>query len=207
MFISFEGCEGTGKTTHSRYLFEKLSKKYSCVLTKEPGGGLFNEVIRNILLHSSNKQIDFHTEALLFAADRAEHLSKLIIPALQQNKIVICDRYLDSTIAYQVYARGLSQDFVLNINNFALNYIPNITFYLDLDPKIGIQRVKQFRPKEINSFDLQKLSFHKKVRKGYLDLCQKDQQKRIFLIDASKPLENIYNIIEQKLKEVFQIEL
>ncbi|PWV43821.1 MULTISPECIES: dTMP kinase [16SrI (Aster yellows group)] len=207
MFISFEGCEGTGKTTHSRYLFEKLSKKYSCFLTKEPGGGLFNEVIRNILLHSSNKQIDFYTEALLFAADRAEHLSKLIIPALQQNKIVICDRYLDSTIAYQVYARGLSQDFVLNINNFALNYMPNITFYLDLDPKIGIQRVKQFRSKEINSFDLQKLSFHKKVRKGYLDLCQKDQQKRIFLIDASKPLENIYNIIEQKLKEVFQIEL
>ncbi|MGM1458826.1 MAG: dTMP kinase [Columbia Basin potato purple top phytoplasma] len=202
MFISFEGCEGTGKTTLSHFLFKKMSKKYSVLLTKEPGGCLFNIEIRKILMQYY-KKIDFYTEALLYAADRTEHLKQVIIPALKENKIVICDRYLDSSMAYQGYARKLGIDFIQQINFLAMQYLPKITFYLDLDPMIGIKRLKTKRQNKIEYFDLQPNNFHEEVRKGYLELCNQ-YPDRIYKIDATLPWDKIQKIIEHKIDQIIE---
>ncbi|WAN63511.1 Thymidylate kinase [Candidatus Phytoplasma rubi] len=202
IFISFEGCEGTGKTTLSHFLFEKMIQKYSVILTKEPGGCSFNMEMRKILFRYCNK-IDFYTEALFYAADRIEHLKKVIIPALKDNKIVICDRYIDSSIAYQGYARKLGPDFIKKINFLAMENLPNITFYLDLEPEIGIKRLKEQRKYKIEYFDLQKNSFHNEVRKGYLKLCEQ-YPERIYKIDATLSLEKIKLIIENKIHQLLK---
>ncbi|KXT29138.1 thymidylate kinase [Candidatus Phytoplasma oryzae] len=202
MFISFEGCEGAGKTTLANYLFHKISQNFSVILTKEPGGNennsnKFNILIKEMLLTFQDK-IDNYTEALLFAADRIEHLKKIIIPALKKKKIVICDRYIDSSLAYQGYARQLGEKFIHNINFFAFKYLPDITFYLDLEPKIGLKRLKKERKSKIEYFDLKNINFHKKVRYGYLKLCQK-YSKRIHKVDANRSLPEIEKIIESKI--------
>ncbi|PQP79911.1 dTMP kinase [Candidatus Phytoplasma phoenicium] len=205
MFISFEGCEGSGKTTLSSVLFQKMSMLYPTLLTKEPGGSEFNLAIKQILLTFYN-QIDFQTEALLYAADRTEHLKKVILPALEQKKIVICDRYFDSSLVYQGYVRGLGYEFIQQINPLAVQIIPDITFYLDLDPQIGLQRIKTQRTQQINSFDLQKLSFHQKIREGYLQLVKQFPQ-RICVIDTQQPLTLIQKKIENKIEKMLQIKL
>ncbi|MDV3166908.1 MAG: dTMP kinase [Vigna little leaf phytoplasma] len=207
MFISFEGCEGSGKTTLSSMLFKKINLFKSVILTKEPGGSDFNLAISQILLNFHN-QIDFHTEALLYAADRTEHLQKIILPALNSKKIVICDRYVDSSLAYQGYARGLGFDFIRQINLLALKNLPNLTFYLDLDPKIGLQRIKTKRQTKINSFDLQHLAFHNKVREGYLKIfSEMSTFRNICFIDAQQPLDIIRNQIETKIQKLLNIKL
>ncbi|MDV3198113.1 MAG: dTMP kinase [Vigna little leaf phytoplasma] len=207
MFISFEGCEGSGKTTLSSMLFQKINLFKSVILTKEPGGSDFNLAISQILLNFHNR-IDFHTEALLYAADRTEHLRKIILPALNSKKIVICDRYVDSSLAYQGYARGLGFDFIRQINLLALKNLPNLTFYLDLDPKIGLQRIKTKRQTKINSFDLQHLAFHNKVREGYLKIfSEMSTFRNICFIDAQQSLDLIQNQIETKIQQLLNIKL
>src|SRR5690554_6673912 len=173
MLITFEGGEGTGKTT----LIDKLktyllNKNVPLVVTREPGGSLIAEQIRNILLDPKNKEITKRTEALLYAASRAQHIDEVIRPALESNQIVICDRYLDSSLAYQGHARNLGFDYINKINHYALNYLPNLTFYIDLDPEIGQFRVKNNRSSKIDRLDMVSINFHKKVREGYLKIAE-----------------------------------
>jgi dTMP kinase len=211
MFISFEGCEGTGKTTLANYLFHKLNKKkYPVTLTKEPGGYTKNSnkfifLIKKILFNFYNK-IDSHTEALLYAANRVEHLKNIILPSLEKQKIVICDRFIDSSFAYQGYSKKLGFDFIKQINYFALKYLPNLTFYLDLDPIIGLNRLNKYRKHKIEYFDLQNIGFHQKVREGYLKLC-KIFPNRIFKINANENLDKIKKKIKLKIMNTLKIKL
>ena len=191
MFITFEGGEGTGKSTLVQIISKQLEEKgYEVVLTREPGGkgSLMAENIRELVLSPEYKEVNAHTEALLYAASRAQHLDEVITPALKENKIVICDRYLDSSLAYQAFARGLGLDYVLNINRYALDKLPDLTFYIDLDPKVGLDRIKD-RTKN-DRLDQEKMAFHEQVRAGYLELVDK-YPKRIHVIDGNKSIAEI----------------
>ncbi|MFR0367885.1 dTMP kinase [Candidatus Phytoplasma palmae] len=205
MFISFEGGESTGKTTLANFLVKKLSINYQVIFTKEPGDGIFNSKIKNILFDFSN-EIDIITESLLYAADRNEHLTKVIIPALNDKKIVVCDRYLDSSIVYQGFVGGAEEEWLKKINYKASINLPDITFYLDLDPKIALERLYRNRKDKIEYFDLKDLKFHNKIRQGYLNLCKK-YPKRIYKIDVNSNLLNIQNIIQKKIEKLLKSKL
>ena len=200
MFITFEGGEGSGKTTIIRKLQKILTKKgLDVVVSREPGGSLVAEQIRKVILEPKNTEMTAETEALLLAAARTQHLSEVLMPNLVENKIVICDRYLDSSLAYQGYARGLGFDFILKANDYALKWLPDLTFYLDLDPKIGLARItnRSF----LNRLDLEKIDFHENVRKGYLEVV-KMYPNRVILIDANKSVEAIVQDIMKYIEEV-----
>lgn len=202
MLITFEGGEGTGKTT----LIEKLKihfqeKNIPIVVTREPGGSHIAEQIRHVLLDPDNKAITKRTEALLYAASRAQHIDEIIRPALEKDMVVICDRYLDSSLAYQGYARELGFDYINKINHYALNYLPDLTFYIDLDPEIGQGRVKNNRKSKIDRLDMESINFHKKVREGYLKIA-KLEPDRIFVIDGNQTIEAILLQIINKVDEV-----
>lgn len=201
MFITFEGGEGTGKTTLIAKLHEYfLSQNREVVVTREPGGSKIAEKIRQLLLDNQNTEITPHTEALLFAASRAQHLDEVIIPNL--DKIILCDRYLDSSLAYQAYGRDLGEAFVKSINTYALSYMPDLTFYIDLDPEVGIGRVTKNRSEKKDRLDSEKFDFHQKVRQGYLTLVCKDSN-RVVQIDGNRTIDEIYNeILEVILKKI-----
>lgn len=200
--ISFEGGEGVGKTTIMKMLQEYLDKQqvdYIC--TREPGGVFISEQIREVILNVKNTEMDGRTEAMLFAAARRQHLVQKVIPALEQNKLVIFDRYIDSSLVYQGYVRGISIDEVLELNQFAIEgLLPDITLYFDLDPKIGLDRINSDENREINRLDLEGQDFHLKVREGYLLLCDRFKD-RIKLIDANKSIEEVYSQVITVLKE------
>ena len=199
LFITLEGGEGSGKSTILTNIIEYLERNnYEVVKTREPGGVRIAEDIRNIILDKKNTNMDGKTEALLYAASRRQHLVEKVIPNLKKGKIVISDRYLDSSLVYQGYARNIGMDEILNINLFAIdNTLPKLTLILDIDPKIGLQRINKNSQREVNRLDLETLEFHNKVRKGYLKL--KDLfPERIRIIDASKSIEEVTkNCIEQ----------
>lgn len=196
VFITFEGGEGSGKTTVIKCLIEALkTADYDIVQTREPGGIDIAEQIRNVILNVNNTKMTKETETLLYAASRMQHLSEKVLPALECGKIVICDRYLDSSLVYQGIARGIGIDNVLAANHFALKYMPNLTFFLDVKPEVGLARIKQRN--EINRLDLENLDFHNKVYNGYLELC-KMYPSRIVRIDASKTLEEIVKEVIRK---------
>ncbi|MBS2126330.1 dTMP kinase ['Fragaria x ananassa' phyllody phytoplasma] len=203
MFISFEGGEASGKTTLARMLTQKLTQQeYQVVLTKEPGGYSPFSFIREILLNPKMPKVSYETEALLYAADRIEHLSHVIIPAFEKKNIVICDRYLDSSFVYQGYARKLSYRYIAQINRFALKYLPHLTFYLDLEPVIVKKRLACFRELNLqNRLDLESLLFHQKIRQGYLKRAL-EEPKRIITVDASDSLEKVFAVIYQKVKHL-----
>ena len=199
LFITLEGGEGSGKSTILTNIIEYLERNnYEVVKTREPGGVRIAEDIRNIILDKKNTNMDGKTEALLYAASRRQHLVEKVIPNLKKGKIVISDRYLDSSLVYQGYARNIGMNEILNINLFAIdNTLPKLTLILDIDPKIGLQRINKNSQREVNRLDLETLEFHNKVRKGYLKL--KDLfPERIHIIDASKSIEEVTkNCIEQ----------
>ena len=143
-FITFEGCDGCGKSTQLRLLSEYLAKNdIPHIFTREPGGGKISEAIRDILLNGKNSEMTDECEALLYAASRVQHLSDRVEPALSEGKLVICDRYVDSSLAYQAHARGLGVDFVSKINAFALEkYLPDVTIFIDLTPEAAFLRKK-----------------------------------------------------------------
>jgi len=198
MFITFEGGEGTGKTTLIENVKNLLAKEYDVIKTREPGGSLIAESIRDIILNPKYKGVTPYTEALLLAAARAQHLDEIVIPALMSQKIVLCDRYIDSSLAYQGYARNLGYEFVLNINHYATLHMPNLTFYIDLDPKIGLSRIKN-RVK-YDRLDQEEFSFHESVRNGYLEIASL-YKDRIVIIDGTKSIDLITLEIVQKIKE------
>lgn len=192
MFITLEGPEGSGKTTAVEAAVKALQEKgYEIVRTREPGGTPIAEQIRNVILDKSNGAMDSRTEALLYAASRRQHLVEKVWPALKEGKIVICDRYLDSSLAYQGGARNLGIDNVLNINMFATEGTwPDLTLLFDLDPEIGLNRIAANAEREVNRLDLEKLDFHKQVRNTFLELSRR-YPERFVVIDASKSKEEV----------------
>lgn len=199
MFISIEGPDGAGKSTqinNIKAFLEERGMEY--ILTREPGGTMISEKIRNIILDKENQGMNYVTEALLYAASRAQHVSQVIKPALEEGKVVICDRFIDSSFAYQGYARGLG-DTVWDINKAGVDgCMPDITFVFKLDPKVGLSRVKG-RGEE-DRLELEKMEFHQRVYEGYLDLERK-YPERIVGIDASKSIEEIKEDIYQALTD------
>ena len=192
MFITLEGPEGSGKTTAVNYAVSKLEEMgYQIVRTREPGGTPISEQIRNVILDKANTAMDERTEALLYAASRRQHLVEKVWPALKEGKIVICDRYLDSSLAYQGGARGLGIENILNVNNFATEgTFPDLTLLFDIEPELGLARIAANANREVNRLDLEKLDFHNKVRNTFLDLAKR-YPERFVIIDASKSREEV----------------
>ena len=204
MFITLEGPEGSGKTSAAKKIVSELERLgYQVLFTREPGGTPIAEQIRNVILDKANTKLDARAEALLYAASRRQHLVEKVLPALKEGKIVICDRYIDSSLAYQGGARGLGIDEVLNINLFATeNKFPDLTLLFDLDPEIGLERINLNKNREVNRLDLEKLDFHKKVRKTFLELS-KIYQNRYVVIDASQDEVHVsHDSIEAILKRL-----
>ena len=192
MFITLEGPEGSGKTTAVEATVKALEEKgYQIVRTREPGGTPISEQIREVILDKRNTSMDPRTEALLYAASRRQHLVEKVWPALKEGKIVICDRYLDSSLAYQGGARGLGVDNVLNVNLFATeNTFPDLTLLFDIKPEEGLKRIAANASREVNRLDLEKLEFHNKVRETFLSLAKR-YPERFVIIDASKSREEV----------------
>jgi dTMP kinase len=205
IFITIEGPEGAGKTTIIEMLLEKLeSEGYPIMKTREPGGIEISEQIRNVILNKNNTAMDGRTEALLYAAARRQHLVEKVLPAIEQGFIVLCDRFIDSSLAYQGFARGIGMDEVYSINTFAIdNRMPDATLYFDIDPEIGMKRINDHKGREVNRLDLENLEFHRKVREGY-QLLSRKYSNRIIEIDASQPLQKVYEIAEDKIRSIIQ---
>ena len=197
MFITFEGIEGSGKTTQIKRVYAYLKEQgRDVVITREPGGTDIGEKIRSILLDPASKDLDHMAELLLYLADRAQHLNKKIRNYLSEGKSVLCDRYFDATLAYQEYARGLNIQLIENLHDLIFNdYKPNLTFLLDLPPQMGLDRAWR----QINSgartgketrFEAEALKFHESVRQGYLALAHREPQ-RFEIIDASQATDHV----------------
>ena len=194
MFITIEGPEGSGKTTAVNYAVSKLEEMgYQIVRTREPGGTPIAEQIRNVILDKANTSMDKRTEALLYAAARRQHLVEKVWPALKEGKIVVCDRYLDSSLAYQGGARKLGVDNVLEVNMFATEgTFPDLTLLFDIEPELGLARISANVDREVNRLDLEKIEFHKTVRNTFLELAKR-YPERFVVIDASKSKEEVAN--------------
>ncbi len=202
LFVTFEGPDGSGKTTISQGVYEKLTQLgYNCIYTREPGGIRISEDIRDIILDTQNTNMDIRTEALLYAASRRQHLVEKIIPALKNNQIVICDRFIDSSLAYQGVARNIGFDEVLNINQFAIEGLfPDLTIYLNISAKEGLRRIENRDHKD--RLDLESIDFHNKVVSGYKQVLDKFSD-RISIVDANCAIEEIVNrSVEIVIKEV-----
>lgn len=206
MFITFEGGEGAGKSTAIKRIVEKLtSEGYEIVLTREPGGTPIAEEIRNVILDKKNTAMDPRTEALLYAASRRQHLVEKVIPALKEGKLVLCDRFLDSSLAYQGGARGIGIDTVYKMNLFATEgMLPDLTILFDIKPEEGLARIAANSQREVNRLDVEKLTFHNKVRDSFHELAKKFPE-RFVIVDASKTpdevFEDAYKAIEDRLKK------
>ena len=206
MFITFEGGEGAGKSTAIKRIVEKLtSEGYEIVLTREPGGTPIAEEIRNVILDKKNTAMDPRTEALLYAASRRQHLVEKVIPALREGKLVLCDRFLDSSLAYQGGARGIGIDTVYNMNLFATEgMLPDLTILFDIKPEEGLARIAANSQREVNRLDVEKLTFHNKVRDSFHELAKKFPE-RFVIVDASQGPDEVfadaYKAIEDRLKK------
>ncbi len=205
LFVTFEGGEGSGKSTAIKSLVDKLQKEgYEIVLTREPGGTPISEQIRDVILNKENTAMDPVTEALLYAASRRQHVEEKVRPALREGKIVLCDRFLDSSLAYQGGARGLGMDLILKINEPAINGLwPDVTIFFDLKPEVGLARINANSNREVNRLDVEKMEFHQKVRASFLELAER-YPDRYVIIDASKTPEEVaeeaYDALKAKLK-------
>ena len=189
MFISFEGGEGAGKTTLIQKIHQHLTQLQKPVLlTRAPGGTMTGDLIRHLLLHHDEKDISSRTELFLFLADRAQHTQEVILPALKAHKIVLCDRFNDSTIAYQGGARGFDPDWVQKLCLFATQDLqPGCTLYLDIDPLEGLSRVKRSKDR----IEKEDISFHQKIRSAYLAIAEKEPN-RFHVLDGSKTPDEVF---------------
>ena len=190
LFVSFEGPDGSGKTTLTKYISEYFeSKDTPVLLTREPGGISIAEKIREIVLDPNHKEMDDRTEALLYAASRRQHIVEKIKPALEEGKLVLCDRFVDSSLAYQGYARGIGIEEVWNMNLFAIeSFLPNVTIFIDIDPIVGLNRTSQRGAKD--RLELAGELFHQKVYEGYKEVIGRFPD-RIKVIDGNRTVEEI----------------
>ncbi|MCQ2792969.1 MAG: dTMP kinase [Bacilli bacterium] len=206
MFVTIEGPEGSGKSSVTKKVTEMLEKEgYCVVLTREPGGTPISEQIRNVILDKANTKMDGMTEALLYAAARRQHLVEKVWPLSNEGKIVISDRFLDSSLAYQGGARGLGIDNILSLNHFATDgYYPDLTLLFDIEPEIGLARIAANASREVNRLDLEKIEFHRSVRQTFLGLAKRFPD-RFVVLDASKPFDevvlNAYKTIKDRLSK------
>ncbi|SOC26163.1 thymidylate kinase [Ureibacillus xyleni] len=192
LFITFEGPEGAGKTTVINKIIERLQQHNIDVLgTREPGGIEIAEKIREVILNPAHTAMDERTEALLYAAARSQHFFEKVEPALKAGKHVLCDRFIDSSLAYQGFARGIGIDEVLSINEFAIGKrMPDITLYFDIEPAVGLARIHAHNEREVNRLDNESLLFHEQVRKGYYEVIKR-YPNRIKIINADQSIEEV----------------
>lgn len=201
LFITFEGGDGSGKSTQINLLKEKLSGLgYDVLLTREPGGTAISEKIRQIILDKDNSEMDDMTEAMLYASARAQLVAEVIRPAIAEGRIVICDRFVDSSIAYQAYGRGLG-DAVAVINSYAIGEcMPDMTVLLKVNPEVGSRRIND-RNEDRDRIELASEEFHRKVYEGYLEL-EKRYPDRIVGIEADRTIEEISTVIWEQISRL-----
>src|SRR5262245_8326380 len=195
-FISFEGIEGCGKTTQIGLLAEHLSEQNTpFTITREPGGTAVGEGIRRILLNSETIHLTAASELLLFYASRSQNITEKIIPALERNEIVICDRFFDASMAYQGYGRGIPLDFIEKVTELVCNgYRPESTVLLDIEPAVGLARARArntSRTEDEGRFEMETLEFYTRIRNGYLELAARDSG-RIRVIEANREIEEVH---------------
>jgi dTMP kinase len=207
LFITFEGGEGVGKTTQINLLKSYLLNiNYKVVCSREPGGTIEGEQVRKLLVSGSSKIWDPMSEALMFNASRRQHINKIILPSLDKGNIVLCDRFIDSTIVYQGYAGSIEQSILKDLHKkFCYNLYPDLTFFLDLDASLGLKRTrKRSDYKEENRFENFGLDYHNKISKGFNNLANNNKE-RMITIDASQSIKqiskNIINFINLKLEK------
>ncbi len=205
LFISFEGTEGSGKTSVIKKVKEHFSNLgYTVLVTREPGGIRISEMIRHIVLSNEFTEMDPKTEALLFAASRRQHLVEKIIPALESGALVLCDRFVDSSLVYQGLARNIGMDEVYAINRFAIdNLLPDRTLFVDVRPEVGLARVFKTPNREVNRLDLETINFHNKIYQGYLDLIKKFP-KRIKKIPGEGTIEEVAALAIESIEELMK---
>ena len=202
MFVTFEGGEGAGKTTLIEKMAEALKVKgYEVLRVREPGGTRLGEAVRGLLLHGED--VSPYAELCLFLASRAQHIAEVIEPALKSGKIVLCDRFNDSSVAYQGCARGLGMDAVRKVCDLIVHGVqPKVTFYLDIDPEVGLKRAQKARAQD--RIEAESLSFHQKIREAYHTLHRKEPG-RLRLLDASQTPEVVFHqamkVLEQCLTQ------
>lgn len=203
IFITFEGGEGAGKTTALTSILQRLeSEGRKVILTREPGGSVIAEKIREVILNPEHVEMDARTEALLYAAARRQHLVEKIIPYLKKDYIILCDRFIDSSLVYQGAARQIGMDEVLKINLFATEgLMPHKTLFFDIEPELGLTRIAANREREVNRLDQETLSFHQIVRRGYLQLAEQEPE-RICKIDASQSMDAVLSDAWKIVKEI-----
>ncbi|MEG1475513.1 MAG: dTMP kinase [Longicatena sp.] len=201
LFITFEGNDGSGKTTISKMAYEKLKEMgYDVVYTREPGGIDIAEQIRHVILDPKNTAMDARCEALLYAASRRQHLVEKVLPALAENKIVLCDRFVDSSLAYQGIGRGIGIDEVYQINEFAIEgHLPQATIFLSVSVETGLARVLTRGNQD--RLDKESTQFHKRVREGY-DIIKEKFKERMYIVDANQGIEEVLDTTMHTLLEI-----
>ncbi|WP_069650454.1 dTMP kinase [Caloranaerobacter ferrireducens] len=204
IFITVEGPDGSGKSTQIRLLEEYLKDKgYNVVVTREPGGTRISEDIRNIILDTSNTDMSPYTEALLYAASRAQHVYETILPALKEGKIVICDRFVDSSLVYQGFARGLGIKKIKEINDFATEGLkPDVTLFFDIDIDTALKRIGNRTTKD--RLDKEKIEFHRKVYEGYMKIKEM-YSYRIEVINAAYDIENTFKQVKSVIDRLLEL--
>lgn len=197
-FIVFEGGEGSGKSTILEMVYEYLiENKVDCIKTREPGGIKISEDIRKIILDTKNTSMDAKTEALLYTAARRQHLVERVVPKLNDGVIVLCDRFIYSSLAYQGYARGIGMNDIYQINKFAVGeYMPDLSILFDVSPQIGLSRINKNKDREVNRLDLEKMDFHNMVREGYHKLYEENKDKFI-KVNAEKSIEEVFSEVKE----------
>jgi dTMP kinase len=210
--ITFEGIEGSGKTTQIKLVAEYLIKKgVELIVTREPSGTDIGRKIGAILFNREHSDLCAETEMLLFFAARAQHVRELIMPALQQNKLVLCDRFSDATYAYQGFGRSLNQELIKLINDYSSMFLkPDMTLLFDLPVEIGLQRAtaRNNQLKESSAtdrFEREKIDFHRRIREGYLDISRKDPE-RFRLIDASRDIDVIQEEVRRCISDFIKLQ-
>ncbi|MGB5619648.1 MAG: dTMP kinase [Desulfobacterales bacterium] len=210
MFITLEGVEGSGKSTQLGNIRAFLQERgLTVVVTREPGGTDIGRTVRSILLNPDNREMDALTELFLYEADRAEHVRKIIAPALSAGKTVLCDRFFDATMVYQGYARGLDLEEIRRIHRFILgNLRPDLTILLDLPPEIGLARAwaqidKGNRTGAESRFEKEALDFHRKIRAGYLDIARHESE-RFRIVDAEQDAAAVCRDIKKAIERLME---
>ena len=203
VFISLEGIEGCGKSTQSKMLYEYLSQLGNCViLTREPGGTSIAEKIRDLLLDPKNDSMTDTAELFLYLASRAQHVEQVIVPALNEGKIVICERFNDATYAYQGFARGLDLNLLVDLTKIATSGLePDLTLLLDLDVEEGLLRAEKLKNHR-DRLESESIDFHNKVRNGYLTIARNNPQ-RVKVIDANGTIDEVHLRIRNCVDEMF----
>ena len=197
-FITFEGADGSGKTTQIEKIKEYLEQQgHQCILTREPGGSDLGNKIREILLHYDG-DVDSMSELLLYMADRAQHVNKVILPAIKEGMTVLCDRYTDSSVAYQGYARGLDIEKIIKLNNIATsNLEPDLTILFDVETEIAMQRVGETKDR----LEQEGIEFHRKLRNWYLELAKKFPD-RIKVVNSNFGIEDVFSQVIEILNRL-----